>query len=98
MDGFRRDVHAAMGNVKHKPVVNTDKPSKPSDSSFRVRVLDTALNIRNAPGLSSQIVGVISDGGVYTIVETAKVGNVEWGKLKSGAGWISLGNKYVVKL
>ena len=98
MDGFRRDVYAAMGNVQYKPVANTGKPSKPSDSSFRVRVLDTALNIRNAPGLSSQIVGVISDGGVYTIVETAKVGNVEWGKLKSGAGWISLGNKYVMKL
>ena len=95
MDGFRRDVRAAMDNVQYKPTVNTDKPS---DGSFRVRVLDVALNIRNAPGLSSKIVGVISDGGVYTIVETAKVGSVEWGKLKSGAGWISLGNKYVVKL
>lgn len=67
-------------------------------NSFRVRVLDVALNIRSAPGTSNKITGVIRDNGVYTIVEVKKVGGVEWGKLKSGVGWISLGNKYVVKL
>lgn len=73
-------------------------PDKPTDDSFLVRVLDVALNIRSAPGTQSKIVGVITDGGIYTIVETAMVGKVQWGKLKSGAGWISLGDKYVVKL
>ena len=67
-------------------------------NSFLVRVLDVALNIRKAPGTSSKVVGVIRDNGVYTIVETAMVGKTEWGRLKSGIGWISLGNKYVVKL
>ena len=67
-------------------------------NSFRVRVLDVALNIRSAPGTSNKITGIIRDNGVYTIVETKTVGGVEWGKLKSGVGWISLGNKYVVKL
>lgn len=65
---------------------------------FRVRVLDVALNIRSAPGTSNKITGVIRDNGVYTIVEVKKVGGVEWGRLKSGVGWISLGNKYVIKL
>lgn len=67
-------------------------------NSFLVRVLDVALNIRSAPGTSNKITGVIRDNGVYTIVEVKKVGGVEWGKLKSGVGWISLGEKYVVKL
>lgn len=67
-------------------------------NSFLVRVLDVALNIRSAPGTSNKITGVIRDNGVYTIVEVKKVGGVEWGRLKSGVGWISLGNKYVVKL
>lgn len=69
-----------------------------NDNTFLVRVLDVALNIRSAPGTSNKVTGVIRDNGVYTIVEVKKVGGVEWGRLKSGIGWISLGNKYVVKL
>ncbi|MFQ9409813.1 MAG: hypothetical protein ACLR1T_00450 [Evtepia gabavorous] len=35
--------------------------------------------------------GTIRDQGVYTIVETADgQGASQWGKLKSGAGWIAL--------
>ena len=68
------------------------------DCSLLVRVLDPALNVRSAPGTKNDIVYVIEDNGVYTITETKMVGFVEWGRLKSGIGWISLGNKYVVKL
>ncbi|HCG36602.1 MAG TPA: hypothetical protein DER23_09705 [Clostridiales bacterium] len=45
-----------------------------------------ALNIRKGAGTNFGITGVIRDQGVYTIVEESK----GWGKLKSGAGWISL--------
>lgn len=45
------------------------------------------LNIRSGPGTEYEKVGIIRDFGTYTIVET--IGN--WGKLKSGAGWIYLG-------
>lgn len=62
---------------------------------FCVRVIDDALNIRVAPGVSNKAVGVIRGGGVYTIVEVAQVGSAVWGKLKSGAGWINIGEKYV---
>ena len=65
---------------------------------FKVRVIDPALNIRKNPGTNSEIAGVITDRGIYTIVGTAKVGSVQWGKLISGIGWISLGEKYVIKL
>ena len=68
---------------------------KPASGELKVRVIDDALNIRKAPGTSSEVVGVIRGGGVYTIVSTQMVGSVRWGRLKSGAGWISLGSKYV---
>lgn len=68
---------------------------KPAGGELKVRVIDDALNIRKAPGTSSEVVGVIKGGGVYIIVSTQTVGSVRWGRLKSGAGWISLGSKYV---
>ena len=55
-------------------------------ASYLVRVTADALNIRKGPGTNYATNGMITDGGVYTIVETK--GN--WGKLKSGAGWICL--------
>jgi hypothetical protein len=52
---------------------------------FLVRVSCSDLYIRKGPGTSYKQKGFIKPG-VYTIVET----NGEWGKLKSGAGWICL--------
>ena len=66
--------------------------------NFRVRVLDSSLNIRKFPSLTAPVVGKITDKGVYTIIAEEQVGNILWGKLKSGAGWISLGSKYVKKI
>lgn len=70
----------------------TQKPSQiiPSGSGttigFKVRVTTSALNIRSGPGVDYKLVGTIKDKGVYTIVSQSGT----WGKLKSGAGWISL--------
>jgi len=58
----------------------------PSEKSFRVQVATDALNVRTGPGTGYGIVSVIRDKGVYTITATSG----DWGKLKSGAGWISL--------
>lgn len=60
-------------------------PAK-SDSSFKVKVTTSALNVRKGVGTSYGITTVVHKNEVYTIVETQ--GN--WGKLKSGAGWICL--------
>lgn len=58
---------------------------------YIVRVEVDALNIRLAPSTLSTVVGTIRDKGAYTIVaEEDGVGATRWGKLKSGAGWISL--------
>ncbi len=69
-----------------------------ADVPFRVRVIDPSLNIRAAAGVSNRAVGVIRGGGIYTIVETQNVGLAVWGKLKSGAGWINIGQNYCQKI
>lgn len=46
----------------------------------------TALNIRKGPGTKYAVCGVIEDSKTYTITEEQN----GWGRLKSGAGWISL--------
>ena len=58
----------------------------------RVKVTADELNIRKGPGTNYPIVGCIKDNGVFTIVEECS----GWGRLKSGAGWISL--KYTKKI
>lgn len=67
-------------------VVDTTTPTP-----YRVRVEITNLNIRRGPGVNYTINGQ-AGSGVYTIVEeSAGEGSDKgWGKLKSGAGWISL--------
>jgi N-acetylmuramoyl-L-alanine amidase CwlA len=65
---------------------------KPANIPFLVKVTADALNVRQGPGTNYSITGVIKDKGVYTIVKT----NGNWGRLKSGAGWISL--KYTKRL
>lgn len=59
-------------------------------ANYTVRVTVTDLNIRSGPGTNYASKGFIKPG-VYTIVEEATgTGASKWGKLKSGAGWISL--------
>jgi len=59
--------------------------------SYLVRVTGNPLNIRKGPGTNYAVVGSITDKGVYTIVEESTgAGAKKWGRLKSGAGWISL--------
>lgn len=63
-------------------------PSQPEPFAkpFLVRVTVMALSIRKGPGNDYPPVGTIADKGVYTIVQEID----GWGRLKSGAGWISL--------
>jgi len=57
---------------------------------YLVRVSIKDLNIRKGPGTNYGVAVVIARG-VYTIVEEKDgKGAGKWGKLKSGAGWISL--------
>ena len=61
-------------------------------NSFKVQISISDLNIRKGPGTNYATTGKFTGKGVFTIVETKQgTGSVKgWGKLKSGAGWISL--------
>lgn len=61
-------------------------------SSFKVQISISDLNIRKGPGTNYSTTGKFTGKGVFTIVETKQgAGSAKgWGKLKSGAGWISL--------
>lgn len=59
---------------------------------YRVKV--KGLNIRKGPGTNHTVVGVIRDGGSYTIVKTSG----SWGYLKSKVGWINISNTYCTKV
>ena len=80
-----------------QPVAAT--PSQPSSikTSFLVKIIykgKEGLNIRQEADINSKIKGQVFEGQVFTIVEVKN----GFGKLKSGAGWISIGSKYVKKL
>lgn len=72
----------------------TEKPTGGTTGAtvtpYLVRVKITNLNIRKGPGTNYGATSYIQPG-IYTIVaESTGKGAAKWGKLKSGAGWISL--------
>lgn len=85
---------AGYGEEYYRKNADDDTANLP----YRIKVNDdTVLNIRKGPGTNYSKNGSISDNGVFTIVEESSgTGAKKWGKLKSGAGWISL--DYCIKL
>ena len=83
------------GVCVYTPKAAAPEPAKP-DVPFLVKVTINNLNIRKGPGTGYARTQYIPRG-VYTIVDTAAGSGASlWGKLKSGAGWISL--DYVTRL
>lgn len=82
-------------NVKLGVVTDTSEPAKTetaakSNVPYKVRIKISNLRIRSGAGTNYAAKGFIAPG-VYTIVEEATgAGATKWGKLKSGAGWVSL--------
>lgn len=94
MDDFRNQVNGLLnGNtsISSTTVNKTTSDVTKTFTPYRIKVTTNALNIRKGAGTNTAKVGCIRDKGVYTIVEEKTgVGASLWGKLKSGAGWISL--------
>lgn len=67
------------------------EPEKKS-ASFKVRVSIDDLNIRKGPGTNYARTGLYTGKGTFTIIKmkSGQGSKAGWGKLKSGAGWISL--------
>lgn len=80
MGDFAKEVNKRLSAEEPKP---TFKP-------YTVKVSIPNLNIRKGPGTNYKTNGQTGKG-VFTIVDEATgTGATKWGKLKSGAGWISL--------
>lgn len=81
-------------NVKFLTVdgAKVEAPKTETFKSYLAKVTASALNIRKGAGTNFAVTGVIRDKGTYTIVAESKgQGSTKgWGKLKSGAGWVSL--------
>ena len=71
----------------------TDLRETSSNTSFLVQITTPVLNIRKSDDFSSPVVGTVKKGEVFTITEESN----GLGKLKSGAGWISLNAAYVTR-
>ena len=83
-------VFDAFGNIVY-PVASTPTPAPIKDTSYKVQVIIANLNIRKGPGTNYDRTAQFTGKGIFTIVQESKgEGATLWGKLKSGAGWISL--------
>lgn len=85
--------------ITYKKPATTPTTSPTSKETFKVKFKED-MNVRKGPGTKNDQVFqngefvVCKENYVYTIVETAYVGTVLWGKLKSGAGWVCIAKKY----
>lgn len=67
------------------------KPTNSETKSYSVTITGSTVNYRKGPGVNYPVVGQVHKNEVYTIVDESKgSGASMWGKLKSGAGWVSL--------
>ena len=73
------------------PVPTPTPEPQPQKTPFLVTIQVSGLRIRSGPGTQYVVCGYVNKGIMYTIVEVQG----EWGKLKSGAGWINISDRYV---
>ena len=94
---FKKKVQSYLNNSG-----GTSNSDRVCFNPYCIKVIsdDGFINIRKTPNWeNSDIVGQIPSSNVkYTIVAEKMLDGVKFGKLKSGAGWISLHEKYVEKV
>ena len=80
-----------LGNPEYCTIKgSTAQASSGNFTSYQVKINTAVLNVRSGPGTNYGITTKVKKGEVYTIVGETKNGDTTWGKLKSGAGYISL--------
>lgn len=83
-------VFDSSGNIVY-PTAAKPTQTPAADTSYKVQIDIANLNIRKGPGTNYGKTGQFTGKGIFTIVqETKGEGATLWGKLKSGAGWVSL--------
>ena len=85
--------------ITYKEAVTTTTTTTNTSTSFKVKFKEN-MNVRVNAGTKYALVPgeMCKKDYVYTIVGTTKVGTALWGKLKSGAGWVCIANKYCTRV
>lgn len=78
------NLHGQIAKEVNEILGVIEKPK--AEVAYKVKITASSLNVRRGPGTRYQIATTVKKNEVYTIVEE----NGNWGKLKSGAGWIIL--------
>ena len=86
LKAFGKDMNWFRSEVEKKLNGTTKEDVKGKKVNYKVKIDTDELNVRSEPSTKGKITTTVKKGEVYTIVEESK----NWGKLKSGAGWISL--------
>ena len=84
-----KQTRAKYGQNYYNKYAKGVKPSpspSPSGVPYAARIVTDELNVRKGPGTNYEIVQQVYRGSAFTIVEVQG----EWGRLKSGVGWINL--------
>ena len=88
----------AEGLIEFLDLKKASTPStNTSTSVFKVKFFED-MNVRVNPGTKHAKVTVAKKNYVYRITQTRYVGNVLWGKLYSGAGWVCIADKYCTRV
>ena len=82
--GILKTLEIESQNVPQQTTPQNNTPT--SNTEYTVTITTDVLNVRAGAGTNYKINTTVKKGEVYTIVSE----NNGWGKLKSGAGWISL--------
>lgn len=88
---FKAQLDAAETATPTATAQTTSASTQTVKVPFLVKVKIRDLNIRKGPGTNYPTIGIFTGKGKFTIVETNKAQT--WGRLKSGVGWIYIGNK-----
>ena len=80
-----------VNEVDVEKVSEQTQTTTTTDKPFLVEIICDELNIRQKADFNSKIVGTVKRGEVFTIIQEEN----GLGKLKSGAGYISLNSNYV---
>ena len=89
--GYGRPAYDTVGAAAPETPASPAAPQV-TDVPFLVKVSIKDLNIRKGPGTNYSRTGYYTGVGVFTVVavQSGQGSDTGWGKLKSGAGWISL--------
>lgn len=92
MDWLRDLVSARLAGSAANLETTKPEAAEPEATKFpyRVKVNTLVLNVRAGAGTAYKKTTAVKINEVYTIVDEKMNGSTKWGKLKSGAGWISL--------